>query len=108
MKAGLISDTYLEASDVWKHKESYEATGEQLDEKMASRIDAAAAEPDVFSRLARSIAPEIYGHEDVKKALLLMLVGGAVRQLPDGMRIRGDVNVLLMGDPGVAKSQLLK
>ena len=44
----------------------------------------------------------------MKKALLLLLCGGSQRQLPDGMRIRGDVHVCLMGDPGVAKSQLLK
>jgi len=43
----------------------------------------------VYSRLAKSIAPEIYGHEDVKKALLLLLVGGVTRTMPDGMKIRG-------------------
>jgi DNA replication licensing factor MCM7 len=58
--------------------------------------------------LAKSIAPEIYGHEDVKKALLLQLVSGVTKQVQDGMRIRGDINICLMGDPGVAKSQLLK
>lgn len=56
--------------------------------------------------MAQSLAPEIYGHEDVKKALLLMLVGG-VELSPKGMKIRGNVNICLMGDPGVAKSQLL-
>jgi hypothetical protein len=44
---------------------------------------------------------KIYGHLDVKKALLLQLVGAPFRKLPDGMRIRGDINVILMGDPGV-------
>jgi DNA replication licensing factor MCM7 len=63
---------------------------------------------DPYSRLALSIAPEIFGHEDVKKALLLQLVGGSTRVLADGMKIRGDINICLMGDPGVAKSQLLK
>lgn len=58
--------------------------------------------------LSTAIAPEIFGHEDIKRALLLMLVGGCTRKLPDGMRIRGDINICLMGDPGVAKSQLLK
>lgn len=61
-----------------------------------------------YEFLSQSIAPEIYGHEDVKKALLLLMVGGVTTQQDDGMRIRGDINVLLMGDPGVAKSQLLK
>lgn len=61
-----------------------------------------------YSRLAKSIAPEIFGHEDVKKALLLQMVGGVTRVMEDGMRNRGDINICLMGDPGVAKSQLLR
>ena len=63
-------------------------------------------EDDFYEKLASSIAPEIYGHEDVKKALLLLLVGG-VDKTPQGMKIRGNINICLMGDPGVAKSQLL-
>ncbi len=65
-------------------------------------------DPDLYDRLARSIAPEIWGHEDIKKALLLQLVGGVTKETSDGMKIRGDLNICLMGDPGVAKSQLLK
>lgn len=63
---------------------------------------------NVYSRLASSIAPEIWGHEDIKKVLLLQMVGGSGLNLNDGIKIRGDVHVCLMGDPGVAKSQLLK
>ncbi len=65
------------------------------------------SEEDFYEKLAVSVAPEIYGHEDVKKALLLLLVGGVDRR-PNGMKIRGSINICLMGDPGVAKSQLLK
>ncbi|GMM39789.1 mini-chromosome maintenance complex protein 7 [Hanseniaspora uvarum] len=62
----------------------------------------------IYERLAKSIAPEIFGHTDVKKSLLLLLVGGNDKKVGDGLAIRGDINICLMGDPGVAKSQLLK
>ena len=55
--------------------------------------------PAPYERLAASLAPEIFGHEDVKKALLLLMVGGVTRQLSDGMRLRGDIHVCLMGEP---------
>lgn len=62
----------------------------------------------LFERFAASVAPSIYGNLDIKKAVTCLLMGGSKKILPDGMRLRGDINVLLLGDPGVAKSQLLK
>ncbi|KAL1987602.1 hypothetical protein VTN96DRAFT_3202 [Rasamsonia emersonii] len=64
--------------------------------------------PDLYEALARSIAPSIYGNLDIKKAIVCLLMGGSKKILPDGMKLRGDINVLLLGDPGTAKSQLLK
>ncbi|CAI5970665.1 unnamed protein product [Closterium sp. NIES-65] len=110
MRAGLTADTYLEAMSFHHSKKRFsEYASEQTPEEAAAVQQLAAqGSSDVYSRLARSIAPEIYGHDDVKKVLLLLLVGAPTRSLPDGMKIRGDVHVCLMGDPGVAKSQLLK
>lgn len=64
--------------------------------------------PDIYSKLARSISPNVYGHEDVKKAVLLMLIGGVNKTTPEGIRLRGDINVAIVGDPSTAKSQILK
>lgn len=64
--------------------------------------------PNLYDAFSRSIAPSIYGNEDIKKAIACLLMGGSKKILPDGMRLRGDINVLLLGDPGTAKSQLLK
>lgn len=55
---------------------------------------------NIYDRLASSLAPEIFGHADVKKALLLCMVGGVTRHLKDGMKLRGDVHLCLMGEPG--------
>ncbi|ADM11634.1 DNA replication licensing factor Mcm5 [Encephalitozoon intestinalis ATCC 50506] len=63
---------------------------------------------NIYEKISKSIAPSVYGHEDVKKALACMLFGGTRRVFEDKVTLRGDINVLLLGDPGMAKSQLLK
>ncbi len=72
------------------------------------RIRVLASSPVIFDKLVMSVAPAIYGHELEKEAVLLMMVGSPQKILPDGSTLRGDLNVLLIGDPGTAKSELLK
>jgi len=67
-----------------------------------------AGKKDCFDVVARSIAPAVQGHDDVKKGMLLMLVGGVRKQTEEGIRLRGDLNMCLLGDPATAKSALLK
>lgn len=64
--------------------------------------------PDLYNVMTDCIAPSIYGNRDIKKSILCLLMGGSKKILPDGMKLRGDINVLMLGDPGTAKSQLLK
>ena len=106
IRAGLLTDTYLEAQYITKHKKAYDSM--ILDTRMLRRIEQYRNSGHMYEYLARSIAPEIYGHLDVKKALLLLLIGGVNKDMGDGMHIRGEINICLMGDPGVAKSQLLR
>jgi DNA replication licensing factor MCM7 len=106
IRAGLLTDTYLEAQHVMQHKKAYDDI--VLAQPTLKRMNELERTGQLYEYLSRSIAPEIFGHVDVKKALLLQLIGGVTKEIGDGMRIRGDINVCLMGDPGVAKSQLLK
>ncbi|XWW95719.1 hypothetical protein V2A60_003686 [Cordyceps javanica] len=62
----------------------------------------------IYSRLVQSIAPMVYGHEVVKKGLLLQLMSGVSKTTPEGMQLRGDINICIVGDPSTSKSQFLK
>lgn len=72
------------------------------------RITELANSPNIQDRIVRSIAPSIHGHEEIKEAIACALFGGNELVYPDGIRVRGDVHILLVGDPGTGKSQLLR
>jgi replicative DNA helicase Mcm len=72
------------------------------------QIRTISSKPDAYEKLIASFAPHIYGHEPIKEAILLLIVGSVTKRLEDGSTSRGDINVLLVGDPGTAKSEMLK
>jgi len=98
--------TYLEANHVevsTKGVEDVEITPEDEEE-----IRKAAKDPNIVEKIVKSIAPSIYGMDEIKEAIAYMLFGGVPKVMPDGVKVRGDIHVLIVGDPGTAKSQLLQ
>lgn len=96
-------------SDV--NKDGINTTGfalPNISEQDEEKIITMSKDPQIFEKIAKSIASAIYGHPDIKRAIACLLFGGSAKRLPDGMRLRGDINVLLLGDPSTAKSQFLK
>src|SRR4051794_29044958 len=91
IRAGLLTDTYLEVHHVHQLKKQYNELN--LTPALLRQVTELRNDPALYNKLAHSIAPEIYGHIDVKKALLLLLVGGVSKVTGDGMKIRGDLNI---------------
>lgn len=99
-----VFDLFLEANSVKVLGKEPEAIP-TLEE--VNRIRELAKDPWIHRKIIASIAPSIYGYENIKEAIMYLLFGGVAKELPD-IKIRGEINVLVIGDPGVAKSQLLR
>ncbi len=109
LQSGSIStrfDLAIEANNAMPLEESLEDMG--VTEEEEEEIIALSKSPDVFDRLVQSIVPSVYGFEKIKESVLLQLFGGVKKVKSDGGSTRGDMHILLVGDPGVAKSVTLK
>ncbi len=97
---------YLDANNFKKETKDFENI--KINDDDEKKIIELSKEPDIIDKFSRSIAPSIYGLDVIKKALVLQLFGGVRKLMKDGTRIRGDIHILMVGDPGTAKSQLLR
>ncbi|MGI0002784.1 MAG: minichromosome maintenance protein MCM, partial [Nitrosopumilaceae archaeon] len=89
-------------------KSSRKTEREEVSPEEEKIIKSHSTNPDIYERLIDSFAPHIQGHSIIKEAILLLVVGSTQRLLQDGTKIRGDINIFLVGDPGTAKSEMLK
>lgn len=98
--------TILEANNVVKTHD--QLAGFRLTEEDEHKIRALSRDPQIVDKIVNAMAPSIYGHTDIKTAVALSLFGGVAKTTKGAHHVRGDINVLLLGDPGTAKSQVLK
>ncbi len=89
-------------------KTSRKIEREEISPEEEKIIQGLVRSPDIYERLVDSFAPHVTEHETIKEAIMLLVVGSTQRQMPDGTKVRGDINVFLVGDPGTAKSEMLK
>ena len=109
LQTGSVStrfDLAVDANHIIPLEESYEEL--KISEEDEMQIKELSMDPNIFAKLTDNIAPSIYGYEEVKQSLVLQLFGGVRKQKVDGTVTRGDIHILLVGDPGVAKSITLK
>ena len=108
LKTGISTryDIAIQANNTVPMEESFEELN--ISEEDVKQILELAADPNLFKKLSSSISPSVYGFQTIKEAILLQLFGGIKKVKSDGGKTRGDIHVLLVGDPGVAKSVMLK
>ncbi|HJU13208.1 MAG TPA: minichromosome maintenance protein MCM [Candidatus Nitrosotalea sp.] len=90
------------------NKSSRSTEREEISQDEEKIIKSLGKNPDIYDRLVASFAPHVNGHDIIKESILLLIVGSTQKLLADGAKIRGDINVFLVGDPGTAKSEMLK
>lgn len=109
LKTGSQSTRYelmVDANSIESLQETYEEV--VINDEDEKKIKELAEDPKIYEKLIATIAPSIFGHEDVKSALVLQLLGGVRKERADGTKTRGDMHILLVGDPGSGKSEMLK
>ncbi len=99
-------NVFIEANGVEIGEKEFEELN--ITEEEERQIRELADDPYVHERICASIAPSIHGHDHIKESIALLLFGGVGKALPDGTRLRGRSNILIIGDPGTGKSQILK
>jgi replicative DNA helicase Mcm len=95
----------VEANNIIPMEETFEEL--DINDEDERQIRELSEDPKIFDNLAKSIVPSVWGYEEIKRALILQLFGGVQKQMSDGSKSRGDIHILLIGDPGVAKSVTL-
>ena len=101
-----LFEIHLDINSIEYEEHEYEEVLITAEDEL--KIREFAASPDSFERIIASISPTIYGYDQEKEALALQLFGGVGKVMDDGTRIRGDIHIALIGDPGTAKSQILR
>jgi len=100
-----LFDLYMDGASVEIEDEQFEDM--EINEADKREIIELSNHPDIYGEMVASVAPSIYGYDEEKLAMILQLFAGVTKTLPDGSRIRGDLHMLLIGDPGTGKSQML-
>jgi len=98
-----LFDLYMDGVSVQIEDEQFEDM--EIDEADKTNIVELSNHPDIYDEMVASVAPSIYGYDEEKLAMILQLFSGVTKELPDGSRIRGDLHMLLIGDPGTGKCQ---
>ncbi len=105
-KAGIKLDFYIDANAVQPTEIGYEKV--EISKEDEEKIKKLSQDPQIYDILVASLAPSLYGMKEIKEAIILQMFGGVPRTLPDGTKFRGNIHLLLIGDPASGKSQLMK